>query len=59
MDLCNKGNLNTFLREKNGMTESEALYYFDYIIDAFQYLIWRKLHDMMHRDIKHENILVH
>lgn len=41
------------------MTESEALYYFDYIIDAFQYLIWRKLHDMMHRDIKHENILVH
>lgn len=58
MELCNKGNLKTFLREKNGMTESEALYYFGQIIDAFRYLIWEKNY-MMHRDIKPENILVH
>jgi hypothetical protein len=28
MELCNGGNLKSFLREKNGMTESEVLYYF-------------------------------
>ena len=58
MEYCNEGDLKTFIRKKNGVTESEALYYIGQILDAFRYLNWEK-NKMMHRDIKPENILVH
>ena len=57
MELCNKGDLKKFLHEKGGMNESEALYYFGQLIDAFRYLRWKQ-NKILHRDIKPENILV-
>lgn len=58
MEYCNEGDLKTFIKKKNGISESEALYYLGQILDAFRYLNWEK-NKMMHRDIKPENILVH
>lgn len=56
MEFCNEGNLDTLL-ESRTLSESETLYYFREIIDAFRYLRLEK--NMLHRDIKPENILIH
>lgn len=39
------------------MSETEILYYFGQLIDAFKYLRLQK-NNLLHRDIKPENILI-
>ncbi|KRX00607.1 Protein kinase-like domain [Pseudocohnilembus persalinus] len=62
MEYCNQGDLSRFLIEKckqspNGVIrEMDVLSYFRDIIDAFRYL---RNKDILHRDIKTQNILVH
>jgi serine/threonine protein kinase len=56
MEYINGGDLIKFINNKGRLTESEALYYFGQIIDAFRCL--RATDKIVHRDVKPENILV-
>lgn len=55
MELCDKGNLYTYIRQLNGLNEDICRVFFRNVIDGIKYL-----HSLgyTHRDIKPENILI-
>jgi serine/threonine-protein kinase ULK/ATG1 len=56
LEYCNEGDLMEYLKEKQRLTEDEAIDFFVQILSAFKVLVRNKI---MHRDFKLANILKH
>ncbi|OMJ68147.1 hypothetical protein SteCoe_34485 [Stentor coeruleus] len=55
LEYAEKGNLFHYIRKKKRLYEEEAFYYFTQVCFAINYL---HEHDIIHRDVKPENILI-
>ena len=56
LEYCNEGDLMGYLKEKQRLTEDEAVDFLIQILNAFKTLVKNKI---MHRDFKLANILIH
>jgi|JI6StandDraft_1071083.scaffolds.fasta_scaffold66990_1 serine/threonine protein kinase len=55
-EFCNGGTLEKLLKVEGHLSESKALTYFRQLVEAFKILY---KHNIMHRDLKPDNILFH
>ena len=55
-EYCNGGNLLSLLEKKKFLKEKQAIVYFKQVLEAFKVLVQKNI---IHRDIKIENILLH
>lgn len=55
-EYCNGGTLEKILKKNSSLSEKQSLHYFRQLINAFKVLAERNI---MHRDIKPDNILIH
>ena len=55
LEYASKGTLFDIIRQKSGLTESMAFYYFIQALNAIYFL---HLHSIIHRDLKPENLLI-
>ncbi len=55
-EYCNGGNLLSLLEKKKFLKEKQAIVYFKQVLKAFKLLVSKNI---IHRDIKVENILLH
>jgi len=55
-EYCNGGTLESYINNKKYLTEQEAIYFFQQIINGFKTLF---THKVLHRDLKPANILLH
>ncbi len=55
LQYCNGGDLESYLKKMNRLSESEALYFLMQIMNGFRVLHFKKI---MHRDIKLANLFL-
>lgn len=55
-EYCNGGTLEDYINKKKKLSEKEALYFLEQIINGFKSLV---VHKVVHRDLKPANILIH